>query len=49
MVGPEGAEKFAIEPVLREDALEGLDARGFPLLRREPLGQAEEKTRVGSP
>jgi hypothetical protein len=41
LVGPEGSEVFALEPVLREEVLAGLDAKGFPVLHREPLGQAE--------
>lgn len=41
LVGPEGREQFALEPVLHEDVLAGFDGRGFPQLRREPLGQAE--------
>jgi site-specific DNA recombinase len=40
MVGPEGREQFALEPVLRDQVLAGFDGRGFPQLRREPLGQA---------
>jgi hypothetical protein len=41
LVGPEGTVEFALEPVLQEDVLAGLDAEGFPVLRREPLGQGE--------
>jgi hypothetical protein len=41
LVGPEGTVEFALEPVLQEDVLTGLDAKGFPVLHREPLGQAE--------
>jgi hypothetical protein len=41
MVGPEGREEFALEPVLRDEVLAGFDGQGFPQLRREPLGQAE--------
>jgi hypothetical protein len=41
LVGPEGAEEFALEPVLQEDVLAGLDGKGFPVLHRVPLGQAE--------
>jgi hypothetical protein len=41
LVGQPGAEEFALEPVLRDEVLAGLDAKGFPMLHREPLGQAE--------
>jgi hypothetical protein len=40
LVGPEGTEEFALEPVLHEGVLACLDDRGFPVLHREPLGQA---------
>ena len=40
LVGPEGRERFALEPVLRDEVLAGFDGRGFPRLRREPLAQA---------
>jgi hypothetical protein len=35
------AEEFALEPKLRESVLAGFDAKGFPVLHREPLRQAE--------
>ena len=41
LVGQPGAEEFALEPQLRESVLAGLDDKGFPVLRREPLAQAE--------
>jgi hypothetical protein len=49
MVGPDGREAFALEPVLRDEVLAGFDGRGFPQLRREPLQQAESKERNPSP
>ena len=41
--------EFMIELVVHERALVGYDERLLPILRREPLYQAENKDRIGFP